>query len=105
MTSDRCAAAHAVLNDRAAPDRVMEDQMDEETVEVITALAEAVRKSPRRIGKMSVSEGLAAALVLDDQKLLGRTMLEAVDRIGPDWFECALEAQRRARQRDSADTP
>jgi hypothetical protein len=83
----------------------MEDQMDEETVEVITALAEAVRKSPRCIGKMSVSEGLAAALVLDDQTLLGRTTLEAVERIGPHWFECALEAQRRARQRDSADTP
>jgi hypothetical protein len=79
--------------------------MDEEIVEVITALAEAVRKNPHRIGKMSLSEGLAAALVLDDQMLLGRTALEAVDRIGRDWFECALEAQRRTRQRESADTP
>lgn len=72
--------------------------MDEETVEVITALAEAVQKNPRCIGKMSLSEGLAAALVLDDAKLLGCTTLEAVDRIGSHWFECALEAQRRMRQ-------
>lgn len=71
--------------------------MDEETVEVITAIAKAVKKNPRCIGKMSMSEGLVAALVLDDPKLLGRTMLEAVDRIGPHWLECALEAQRRTR--------
>lgn len=71
--------------------------MDEETVEIITTIVEAVQKNPRCIGKMSTSESLVAALVLDDPKLLGRTMLEAVDRIGPHWFECALEAQRRTR--------
>lgn len=79
--------------------------MDEETVDVILNIATAVKKKPRCIGKMSVSEGLAAALVLDEPRLLGRTMLEAVDRIGPHWFECALEAQRRTRQRENACLP
>lgn len=70
--------------------------MDERTIEVITAIAESVKRKPHSIGAMSTSEGLAAALVLNKPKLLGnRTMLEAVDRLGGEWFECALEAQRR----------
>ena len=36
--------------------------MDEETVEVIMSIAKAAKKNPRCIGKMSMSEGLAAAL-------------------------------------------
>jgi hypothetical protein len=51
------------------------------------------------IGTMSTGEALAVAMVLDDYNMLaaiggGYTMLEACERLGPEWFKAALQVQR-----------
>lgn len=56
-----------------------------------------VEKDEAKIGVFSTGEQLAVALVLDRQDLFphgGYTILEAVERLGPDWFKAALAVQR-----------
>lgn len=53
----------------------------------------------RRFGVFSTGEKIAVALVLDRRDLLaevngGYTMLEAVERLGPEWTAAALQVQR-----------
>jgi hypothetical protein len=46
----------------------------------------------------STGERIAVALVLDRSELFplgGYTMLEAIERLGPDWTHAALKVQRR----------
>lgn len=52
-------------------------------------------------GVLSTGERIAVALVLDRPDLLKfwGTMLEAVDRLGPDWTRAALRVQRNGWQR------
>ncbi len=48
-------------------------------------------------GVLSCSEQIAVALVLDRYDLLAHcwgSMLEAVERLGPEWTEVALRVQR-----------
>lgn len=62
---------------------------------VITDMVERVVKDERQIGVLSTGETLAVALVLDRKDLLtGYTMLEAANRLGPQWLEAALWVQR-----------
>ncbi len=64
----------------------------------IAALVEEVEKDQKRLGVFSTGEQIAVALVLDRSELFphgGYTMLEAVERLGPDWFRAALRVQRR----------
>jgi hypothetical protein len=63
--------------------------------ERIAALVERVRADEGELGKLSTGEALAAVLVLDRKDLLGDyTMLEAVERLGEEWFRAALTVQR-----------
>jgi hypothetical protein len=63
--------------------------------ERIAALVERVRADEGALGKLSTGEALAAVLVLDRKDLLGDyTMLEAVERLGDEWFRAALAVQR-----------
>lgn len=62
---------------------------------IITELVERVVKNERHIGVLSTGEFLAVALVLDRKDLLGTyTMVEAANRVGPQWLEAALWVQR-----------
>jgi hypothetical protein len=63
----------------------------------ILYMVEAVHADERRIGVLSTGEQLAVALVLDRPDLFphgGYTMLEAVERLGAEWFRAALAVQR-----------
>jgi hypothetical protein len=63
--------------------------------ERIATLVERVRADEGALGKLSTGEALAAVLVLDRKDLLGDyTMLEAVERLGDEWFRAALTVQR-----------
>jgi hypothetical protein len=63
--------------------------------ERIAALVERVRADEGALGKLSTGEALAAVLVLDRKDLLGDyTMLEAVERLGDEWFRAAVAVQR-----------
>src|SRR5262245_62118877 len=63
--------------------------------ERIAALVERVRADEGALGKLSTGEAPAAVLVLDRKDLLGDyTMLEAVERLGDEWFRAALAVQR-----------
>jgi hypothetical protein len=58
-------------------------------------LAKWVEADPKRIGKLSTGERIAAALLLDRKELLGdRTILSAIERLGPTWTEAVLLANR-----------
>lgn len=64
----------------------------------IAALVAEVEKNQKRIRLLSTGEQIAVALVLDRTELFphgGYTMLEAVERLGPDWTRAALLVQRR----------
>jgi CubicO group peptidase (beta-lactamase class C family) len=69
-----------------------------DAAERILKLVDAVRADERRIGVFSTGESLAVALVLDRPDLFqqgnGYTMLEAVERLGTEWFRAALLVQR-----------
>jgi hypothetical protein len=47
-------------------------------------------------GVLSTGERIAVALVLDRSDLVSwwGTMLEAIDRLGPEWTQAALRVQR-----------
>jgi hypothetical protein len=63
--------------------------------EQIAGLVERVRADESQLSKLSTGEALAAVLVLDRKDLLGDyTMLEAVERLGTEWFRAALTVQR-----------
>jgi hypothetical protein len=61
----------------------------------ILSRANYVEEHPDAIGVFSTGEAIAVALVLDRKDLLeGRTILEAIERLGPEWTRAALQAQR-----------
>jgi len=60
-------------------------------------MVERVQADDSQIGVLSTGERLAVALVLDQKDWLERwryTMLEAVERLGEEWFRAALAVQR-----------
>jgi hypothetical protein len=64
----------------------------------IAVLAAEVEINQKRIRVLSTGEQIAVALVLDRRELFphgGYTILEAVERLGPDWTRAALRVQRR----------
>ena len=65
----------------------------------IRQMAESVLGDERRFGVFSTGEKIAIALVLDRRDLLaeingGYSMLEATERLGPEWTAAALTVQR-----------
>ena len=70
----------------------------------IGRMVEAVKNDEKHIGVLSTGERLAVALILDRHDFLSRkiegraaeryTMLEAVDRLGPEWLDAAHLVQR-----------
>jgi hypothetical protein len=65
------------------------------TAEIILQLVQRVQDDERSIGVLSTGETLAVALVLDRADLMrGYTMLEAVNRLGDEWFRAAIAVQR-----------
>jgi hypothetical protein len=58
----------------------------------------------RVIDLLAISERLAVAFVLDRADLFPRdyTMLDAVERLGPEWIEVALRVQRAGLQCEEA---
>jgi hypothetical protein len=65
--------------------------------ETIGRLVDRVEKDEAHIGVLSTGERIAVALVLDRPDLVKEvwgTMLEAVERLGPEWCAAALQAQR-----------
>jgi urease accessory protein UreE len=72
--------------------------MNAEVERRIAALVAEVEKNQKRIRMFSTGEQIAVALVLDRSELFphgGYTMLEAVERLGPNWTRAALLVQRR----------
>jgi hypothetical protein len=63
----------------------------------IRAKVQMVVAKNSSFGLLSTGERIAVALVLDRQDLLTYawgTMLEAVNRLGPEWTQAALRIQR-----------
>lgn len=72
--------------------------MNAEVERRIAALVAEVEKNHKRIRMFSTGEQIAVALVLDRSELFphgGYTILEAVERLGPNWLRAALLVQRR----------
>ena len=85
------------MSKASAPLPFVSRPSDKEIVEEILRKVRAVRASEERIGVYSTGEQIAVALVLNKPELFphgGYTILEAVDRLGPDWTAAALKAQR-----------
>jgi hypothetical protein len=69
----------------------------EEIANRIAIMVEAVEADEDVIGVYSTGEQIAVALVLDKPNLFphgGYSILEAVERLGPEWFKAALAVQR-----------
>lgn len=66
--------------------------------QAIDQIRAKVRQTVNReesFGVLSTGERLAVAMVLDRYDLLeGYGMLDAIDRLGPDWFKAALYVKR-----------
>jgi hypothetical protein len=63
----------------------------------IRAKVQMVANDEPSFGTLSTGERIAVAMVLDRYDLLQDawgSMLEAVDRLGPDWTQAALRIQR-----------
>lgn len=61
----------------------------------ILAQARAVVHNENHIAVLSIDERIAVALVLDRPDLLeGGTLLESIERLGPEWTRAALDVQR-----------
>jgi hypothetical protein len=63
----------------------------------IRAKVQMVANDEPSFGTLSTGERIAVAMVLDRYDLLQDawgSMLEAVDRLGPDWIQLALRIQR-----------
>jgi hypothetical protein len=66
--------------------------------ERIARLVAAISNDQLSISVLSTGERIAVALVLDRDDLFPhdiRSILEAVDRLGPDWTRAALAVQRK----------
>jgi hypothetical protein len=60
-------------------------------------MARLVQKDEARIGVYSTGEVIAVALILNRPDLLPprySKILEAVDRLGEEWFQVAIQVQR-----------
>jgi hypothetical protein len=69
--------------------------------EIILGLAERYERNPDSIGRMSVSEVIAVAFMVEDLDLLPnshKSMMEALDRLGADWREGLVAAWRIKRE-------
>lgn len=63
----------------------------------IQRLAEIAKRDPRRRFVWSTGEQIAVAMVLNKPTWLkeqGYSLLEAVERLGEDWFRASLIVQR-----------
>ena len=62
----------------------------------IHAMVRMVIADPPTIGVLSTGERIAVALVLDSVDLLEfwGSILECVERLGPEWTRAALQVQR-----------
>ena len=61
----------------------------------ILAQARAVAHNENHIAALSIDERIAVALVLDRPDLLeGGTLLESIERLGPELTRAALDVQR-----------
>jgi hypothetical protein len=62
--------------------------------------ARMVLADERTIGVLSTGERIAVAFILERADLFPRdyTMLDAVDRLGPEWIDVALRVQRAGLQ-------
>lgn len=81
--------ARKTRDDRAAEDARIDERLRK--------LVRFVESDTRNIGVLSVGEACAVALVLDRKDLLPEsfpTILQAVDRIGPEWLRRALVVQK-----------
>lgn len=66
-------------------------------VEDLAAKVAWIAEDEASIGVLSTGETIAVALILDRKDLLPPAyskMLEAVERLGPEWFAAALRVQR-----------
>lgn len=73
----------------------MRRQAAREIAARILALAEAAKRDPAVVGVLSTGEALAVGLVLDRPDLFpGYTVLEAIERLGPEWTAAAFRVQR-----------
>jgi hypothetical protein len=73
----------------------------------VLAKVRMVASDATYFGVLSTSERIAVALVLDRYDLLHGcwgTMLEAIDRLGPEWSRAALHIQRNAWTRSPQDS-
>jgi hypothetical protein len=78
--------------------------MDASTAHALKGQARRVMVHERVIDLLSPDERIAVAFVLDRADLFPRdfTMLDAVDRLGPEWIEVALRVQRAGLQCEEA---
>lgn len=70
--------------------------------EAIAWRVAAVEANESQIGVFSTGEQIAVALVLNRPDLFphgGYTILEAVDRLGPEWTKAALAVQKAGEDR------
>jgi len=90
----------------------MQNQSPSNFLNPLAAAEAQIRRKVRMVeadeasfGVLSAGERIAVAFVLDRYDLLERawgTMLESVDRLGPDWTAAALRVQRHGWENDSA---
>jgi hypothetical protein len=74
---------------------VKEQSEDMQTVEKIRAKVRMVDADEATLGLLSTGEQIAVIFVLDRFDLFGRgTMLDGIDRLGPEWLRAALYVQR-----------
>jgi len=67
------------------------------TIQRIADLVQQVEADERSIGVRSTGEAIAIALVLNRPDLLPSncmSILDAVERLGPDWLKAAIEVAR-----------
>jgi hypothetical protein len=91
--ADVAAAPAVPLPPRRAPSATL--------IAEIARMVASVAEDEAKIGVLSTGEAIAVALVLNRADLLphgGYTWIEAVDRLGPEWFAAAQAVQR---QRDT----
>jgi hypothetical protein len=69
------------------------------TENALSRLVNVVREDESAIHALSIGEALAVALVLDRKDLLrGYSMLEAIEKLGPEWARATLVVQRHQPQ-------
>jgi hypothetical protein len=75
---------------------VKEQNEDMRTVAKIRAKVRMVDADEATLGLLSTGELIAVIFVLDRFDLFGQwgTMLDGIDRLGPEWLRAALYVQR-----------